>query len=57
MADLIFKIIYFVYDKHLLYLFKEEYMLDFMRMKDQLYKFSLFIEIAKQKTNGYEASG
>ena len=37
---------YFVCDKHLIYPFKEEYILDFMNERPTL-EFSLFIEIAK----------
>ena len=48
MADLNFFIIFC--DKHSLYPFKEEYILDFMNERPTL-EFSLFIEIAKHKTN------
>ena len=51
-ADLNFFIIF--WDKHSLYPFKEEYILDFMNERPTL-EFSLFIEMAKQNTNGYEA--
>ena len=37
-----------------LYPFKEECIWDFMNERPTL-EFSLFIELAKQKTNGYEA--
>ena len=46
MADLNFFII--VCDKHSLYPFKEEYILDFMNERPTL-EFSLLIEIAKEK--------